>query len=154
MIDGDLSLSAATNTFNQGNYIILVSGNLTIRSNVLLASNSSAVFSSGGNITIASNVGSAHTSTAPNLQGIFSAGRNFIIAGNNNCGVGDDLRLNVEGNVIANASLLGGQITLQRLLCSTNNQCPAFYVKISPRLLLLTPGVVKVPSFVWKEVAP
>lgn len=155
VVNGNLSFTAENNPFTQGNYIILVSGNITIRSNVSLSSNSTAIFSAGGNITADSSVGTlTHTSTTPHLQGIYSAGNDFIIAGNNNCSVGDDRRLNIEGSVIANASLSGGQIVLQRLLCSTNNQCPALSVKISPRLLLLSPGILKVPSYIWKEVAP
>ena len=163
VVNGNLNITGsgrfnfpAGTASNNNNYIILVDGSITIGKEIGLNANSSVIFSAKDDITVLGNVGTLTftDSTSYHLQGVYSAGRNFIVAGNNNCGVGDDRRLNIEGNVIANSRLTGGGIQLNRLLCSINNQCPAFYVKHSPRLLLITPSVLRVPSFVWKEVAP
>ncbi|KKR75864.1 MAG: hypothetical protein UU21_C0025G0001, partial [Candidatus Levybacteria bacterium GW2011_GWA2_40_8] len=149
----NLTLSNPNNVFTQGNYVILVRDDVVINSEIHLDSDSGLVISAGRDITVASNVGTnTYNSTTPNLEGIYSAGRNFVVAGNNNCSLGSDRKLNVLGNIIANAALNGGQVVLQRTLCSS--ECAAFYVQPNLNLLLRIPGVIKVPSYIWKEVAP
>lgn len=152
--NGDLTLSG-NYTFPQGkNFIILVHGNLRINGQIHVPQGSTAIFSTSGNITVDPSVGEAsNTSSNPDIEGIFSSDQNFIIAGINSCSIGPDKRLNISGNVIANASYSAGSFINNRDLC-LGNICPAIF--ISPRLdmVLNLPAIIKAPNYIWQEVAP
>lgn len=92
----------------------------------------------------------------PQLQGIFSAGKNFIINGS----VGEtcaepDRQLNLAGVIITNAvGAAGGKLTNNRTLCGKNLEYPS--VTIQPRLdfLMSMPDYLLNKHTVWQEVAP
>lgn len=157
---GNLTLNAS-NIRAGRNVIILIGpdiagtpGNLTIRGNIDVPQGSTAIFSASGDIYVESSVGEAtNTSSTPNIEGIFSADRDFVVRGTNNCSVGPDRRLNVEGNIISNAALLGGSFTQQRDLC-LGNVCPSVSIVQRLDLIVNLPPLLKAPNYIWKEVAP
>ncbi|KKR15661.1 MAG: Fibronectin type III domain protein [Candidatus Levybacteria bacterium GW2011_GWA1_39_32] len=162
VVNGPLNITGSGRfTFSDGtasninNYVILASGEITIGKEIWVGNNSNALFASGADIRVLPNVGESDPeSSTANLKGFYSADRNFIIESYKNCPAQDDKRLNIEGSIIANGGLSGGGVILDRSLCANLNKCPALSVKINPRLILSSPGILKVPSYIWKEVAP
>ena len=148
--DSDVSLNTYTFPANQ-NYVFLINGNLTIKGNILVPSGSTDVFATTGDITIDKSVGSAPSSTAPNIQGIFISNNSFIINSNNNCA---DLRLNIGGTVITNAGMTGGSLQNNRDLCSGDANYPV--VSFTQRLdfFFNLPTILKRQNTYSWETAP
>ncbi|MCL4354735.1 hypothetical protein M1349_04720, partial [Patescibacteria group bacterium] len=115
---------------------------------------STALFSASGNITVDRSIGEAYNSNTSSLEGTYSADNNFIADGYNNCSTQSDLRLNIAGNVIANAGGSGGTLQNNRDLCSGNSDCPAIYVNERPDFVLNSPGFIANPRLIWQEIAP
>ena len=140
------------------NYIILVQGNLTIQTRLLVPVGSTALLSASGNITVDRAVGATgalgYQSSAPGIEGVFSADKDFVVDGQNDCTIGSDLKLNVAGNIITNAALLGGTFVNQRDLCQNNLYCPVFTVTTRPDFILNAPAFIKKANYTWKEAAP
>ncbi|MCL4386990.1 hypothetical protein M1307_01165, partial [Patescibacteria group bacterium] len=108
-----------------------------------------------GDIHINSNVGTSTLSSKTSvLDGVFSTDKSFIIEHNlsKSC-PSADLRLNMSGTVIVNADLGVGLFTNNRDLCQDANY-PSFYIEERPDFLLNLPSILKVPNFIWREVAP
>lgn len=143
-VNGDLTLDAALYTFpapadpttTSQAYIILVNGDLHIKGNILVPKGTVVVFSASGSIYVDKNVGNNMTSSAsvtnnaPNLEGIYSADKSFIVetagTGNNICNADGsplDKRLVVLGIIITNAAKGGGQFTDNRDLCIYDTSC-------------------------------
>ncbi len=153
--DGNVTLTNANYTFPASrNIVILVNGNLTFGGKVHVPSGSTAMFSVSGDIHVDKGVGEAtNTSSLSDLEGIFSADKNFIVEGNNSCSVGVDLRLNIAGNVISNAAYGGGSFVNQRNLC-LGNICPSVSFTQRLDLIINLPPLLRAPNYIWKEVAP
>lgn len=140
---------------NNVKIVILIDGDLRIETNVEVPTTSYVIFSASGNITVDRGVGETLVqSTSSNIEGVYSADRNFIVDGINNCTSGIDRRLNVGGHVIANATLSGGSFQNQRNLCVSNQLYPSIYFKERPDFILNTPHFVKQPNFTYQEIAP
>ncbi|HKC14537.1 MAG TPA: hypothetical protein VKC89_01055 [Patescibacteria group bacterium] len=155
--NGNLKLVGGGYTFGASqDFVILVkNGDLTIAEKIFVPVGSTAIFSSSGNITVDKAVGEAvNSSTTADIEGIYSADKNFIVQGTNDCSVGTDLRLNVGGSVITNASLNGGSFQNQRDLCAGNVQCPAFSAAERPDFILNSPNFLKQANFTYQEIAP
>lgn len=153
--NGSLKLTGGgLNLGGNQNFVILVNGDLTIAENITVPQGSTAIFSASGNIQVDKSIGEGSvTSTAPDIQGIFSADKSFIAQGTNNCTLGTDLRLNVAGAIITNAGQTGGSFQNLRDLCG-GDVCPAFYVSERPDFILNTPDFIKQPNFTYQEIAP
>lgn len=153
--NGDLTLTGASYTFPANrNFVILVNGNLNIRTEVHVPVGSTAFFTTSGDINVASNVGEAViTSTRSNVEGYFSTDRSFYAQGLNACPT-VDRRLNVAGSIVVNASLTGGSFVNQRDLCAGDLQCPVFMVIERPDFVLNSPEFLKSGRRVWREIAP
>lgn len=136
-------------------YVFLINGNLTINNEIHVPTTSTALFSTSKDITVAASVGtSTITSTAPNLEGWFSAGANFNIRGTSTCPA-PDLRLNVAGAIVVNAELKGGSFNnTERDLCIGNLSCPVFYITERPDFTLNSPTFLQVAPRIWQEIAP
>jgi hypothetical protein len=137
-------------------YSILVNGSVTVNSELKSpkANRTILVIAASGDITVSSNLGvsAINDSTTANLEGIFSADRNFIISGKS---TPPDTRLNIAGAVIGHANpALGGGINQQRNLLDGNRDCPAFSVIERPDFMVSYPKELKEPSFNWTELAP
>ncbi len=128
------------------NYIILVSGNLTINRNIIIPTSSTVIFAATGNIIIGSNV--------TRVDGVFSADQDFRVL---SAGAPDS-PLTVQGNIIANAALRTsnpGILDNQRDLGATqNNSCPSLSVRYRPDFILHAPATIKYPNYIIQEVAP
>ncbi|HYM65435.1 MAG TPA: hypothetical protein VES68_03050 [Candidatus Sulfotelmatobacter sp.] len=153
--NGDLTLTGASYTFPANkNYIILVSGTLNINTEIHVPVGSTVMFTSLGDINVGSNVGESNiTLTTSNIEGYYSTDTNFNVLGTNTCPT-SDLRLNVAGSIVVNASLTGGSFNNQRDLCAGDLQCPAFMIKERPDFILYAPDFFKTTRRVWREVAP
>jgi len=151
--NGSLTLNAFNFPANR-NIVILVTGNLRINGRITVPVGSTATFSASGDITIDRNIGEAVTSTVSTIEGVYSADRNFIVDGINNCLVGTDIRLNVGGHVIANATLTNASFQNLRNLCTSNRLYPSVYVKERADFILNTPEFLKQPNFTYQEIAP
>lgn len=154
--NGNMTIATGSYTFPTGqNYVILINGDLTIKGKILVPNGSTAIFSASGNINVDKAVGETTvTSTASDIEGIYSSDKSFIVQGTNNCSTGNDLRLNVSGAVITNAAGGGGSFQNQRDLCGGNVSCPAFSSIARPDLILNTPDFMKQANFTYQEIAP
>jgi hypothetical protein len=153
--NGNLTLNGASYTFpSNKNFVILVNGDLNINTEVHIPVGSTAFFTVSRDINVGANVGEAVvTSTRANVEGYYSADRNFNVLGLNSCPT-TDRRLNVAGSIVVNASLAGGTFVNQRDLCAGNYQCPAFMVIERPDFVLNSPEFLKSARRVWREIAP
>lgn len=136
-------------------FVFLINGNLTINTEISVPKTSTALFTTLKDITVASNIGTNDkASTAPNLEGWFSAGANFNIRGTSTCPT-PDLRLNVAGAIVVNAELKGGSFNnTERDLCAGNLSCPVFYIEERPDFTLNAPTFLQAAPRIWQEVAP
>lgn len=152
---GDLNLNAYD--FSGGsNYIFLIQGTLTINGKITVPNGSTALFSAAKDINIAPQVGTTPAYPLPpgQLQGIYSADRNFTIQGIKDCLTGPDLMLNMEGALIVNAAQSGGVFTYNRDLCGYNLTIPAFTIKDRLDFLLNAPGIFLQGTTISHEDAP
>ena len=137
------------------NYIFLVNGDLTVSGNITIPKSSTAIFTASGNITIDSSVGSIPSCTASsNLQGIYSADKNFIIDGIDNCTVSNDKMLTVEGSIFVNAEIDNGIFINKRDLCNNNYNFPS--IRLIERLdfIINSPNIIKRKGLIYSEEAP
>lgn len=157
LANGNLNLSFTspyTLKANQ-NYIILVNGDLYIKTPIHVPNGSTLLISTSGSIYVDSSVGeTSYLSSSANIEGIFSADKNFVVQGANNCAVTTDLKLNVAGSIITNAALAGGNFVNQRDLCANNAYCPVFTVQSRPDFILNAPAFIKRANYTWQEAAP
>lgn len=153
----NLTLTDASGTFVSGrDYVILVDGNLNINTSIDVPVGATAFFTADEDIHVGANVGTptqSTTSDTNNVEGWFSADRSFYADGANVCPT-PDLRLNVEGAIVVNASLQGGSFVNNRTLCAGDTSCPVFYVKERPDFVLNAPLFLQSTRRVWQEVAP
>lgn len=157
--NGSLTLTGsgtpASYTFpSNQSYIILVNGDLNIQTQLHVPVGSTVMFSVSGNINVDKSVGEIYSSTATDLEGVYSTDKSFIIQGINDCTVGADSRLNIAGSVIVNAALGGGSVQNQRDLCANNLYCPVFSIQSRPDFILNAPNFIKKANYTWQEAAP
>ncbi len=130
---GNLTLDLTHILPDPGNfksYVFLVSGKLTITSNVLVPSATSAIFAVKGDITVDASIGETDaTSLMPDIEGLYSTEGDLWILSNSPaygsvCAAGGgsiDKRLNLYGSMV-----IGGTLHNQRDLCSSD-VCPSLY---------------------------
>jgi hypothetical protein len=167
--NGDVTLTSATfpSAPNGKNYIFLINGNLTINGKITTPVGSTATFAVKGNITIDKSVGTGTlacptTATDSQIQGFFSADKSIIIeskdptGAGNNCsdGQGADLELNIDGVLVANASLTNGGFFNKRDLCALNITYPSISVKERLDFVLNAPELLKTQSSIYREINP
>lgn len=160
--EGDLHITENT-TFPAGkNYVILVHGNLYIKNEIHVPVGSTVIFSAGprsngngGNIIINRSVGinQANVYDSFQVEGWYSADRNFTLDGENNCPT-KDYRLNLQGAIVVNAGLNGGSFINNRDRCADDASCPVFYIEERPDFTLNAPSFLQVAPRIWREVAP
>jgi hypothetical protein len=155
--NGTLNLTGPSYTFPTGkNFVILVNGDLNIKTQIHVPKNpgSTVLFTASQDINVDSSVGTSDiTSSTTQVEGYYSADRNFNALGGNTCPT-SDLRLNIGGSVVVNASLNGGSFNNQRDLCAGNLQCPVFQIQERPDFILNAADLFKVQRRVWQEIAP
>jgi hypothetical protein len=160
-----LTSSGISYTFpSGGSYVILVNGDLNINTNIHVPNGSFVLFSASGDINVAATVGDTYNIATSNLEGYYSTDKSFNILGKNISGNGancattnnEDLRLNVAGSIIINASTInGGSFNYsQRDMCAYDKQCPVFTISERPDFILNSPTFLMFPRRVWQEVAP
>ncbi|MDE2590183.1 MAG: hypothetical protein KGL95_11050 [Patescibacteria group bacterium] len=165
LINGNLTLDSGTpgvpvkipDQPNNKSYVFLISGTLTINSDVQVPTDTSVVFASKGDIYVAGSVGvSTYSDPTPNIEGFYSTEGDFWILSNNKtgypCGAGGtplDERLNISGGVI-----VGGTLQNQRELCKYDAQCPVTTYSTNYDYLLYAPAFVKHKDQLWQEQAP
>jgi hypothetical protein len=174
--DESLVLNSATGTYRfpiNKNFIILVDGDLTINTKILVPNGSTATFLVNGNITIDKTVGQAGAatrctvpderneySTGCDVEGFYAADGTITIEGNgaDACATADltddDPRFNFAGSMVANAALGGGGIENERDLCGSNKECPTYTAVERPDFLLFAPDLLKFQNYIWQEIAP
>jgi hypothetical protein len=159
---GDVILSSLTLPANR-NIILLIKGNLSITGNITVPTTSTLTVAVGdnnagtaGNITVATSLGSAPacTAVAGQLQGFFTADKSMIISGTNDCTVGTDKMLTIEGAVVVNASLTSGAFTTNRDLCANDTNYPIVVIRERPDFILHPPDVTKQQNYLFREAAP
>jgi hypothetical protein len=154
--NGSVNLNGFTFPRNR-NFIFLINGDLRINGNIVVPNGSTAFFSSSRDINISQNVGTA-TNLFPlpsgQLQGIFAADRDFNIDGINDCLVGVDRMLNVEGAIITNAAGNGGKFRTKRDLCGDNPQVPSLTIRLRLDILLNLPVILMRQKTLFREDAP
>ncbi|HVZ66867.1 MAG TPA: SdrD B-like domain-containing protein [Patescibacteria group bacterium] len=161
-VDGDLTITSYTQLAG-AHTTILVNGNLTVKSNIIIPSGvgNLAVFAAKGNIIIDSSVGeSSVSSTNSDLEGIYSAEGSIILQGGGcSDGATPDKRLNSAGNFVANSVkpfAIGGagSFTNERSLCNSDSAYPSFTVAFRPDFVPQLTDFYKVPLTRWREINP
>jgi hypothetical protein len=158
---GDVSLNSFTVPANK-NFVILVDGDLTINGTIRVPTTSTILFSVSGNIIVGSSVGISAACPAPlvgagDLEGFYSSDGSFTVQSAANCSAVTpipDKQLNVQGSIVVNATGEGGTFSNLRDLCSGNTDYPSFTIRERPDFILHAPDFLRVPSYVWQEVAP
>jgi hypothetical protein len=144
-------------------YVFLINGDLTIQNNLIVPIGSTVTFSVSRDILVDKNLGESNpgrvcdplTHQYCNLEGYFSADRNFVIQANStDCPARNDKKLNIAGSIVVNAALGGGAFVNQRDLCGDNLNCPTFTITERPDFILTAPDFIKYPNYIWREVAP
>lgn len=118
---------------------------------------STALFSAAQDILIDKSVGApADSCPVPEgqLQGFFSADRNFTVHGINDCVSGKDVMLNIDGSIILNAAGQGGTFINQRDLCADDQLYPSLTVQARLDLILNAPNFLKEQQTISHEVVP
>jgi hypothetical protein len=138
-------------TFADGNYVILVNGDLSIKGNINVdaTTNSTVLFSVRGDINIDPSV--------TNIQGFYSADKDFNTGTSASCPLTPDDPLTIVGGIVTNAGKTSpaGQFRNQRDLCLGNACTPSTIFTQRLDLILNAPDFIKTPSSaVWREVAP
>lgn len=139
------------------NYIFLVNGNLTVNGNIYVPNGSTAFFTSSNDIIVDEEVGTAvnlFPLPSGQLQGIFSADRDFLVEGINDCLIRKDKMLNVEGAIVTNAAGSGGTFRTLRDLCGDNPRYPALTIRVRLDMLLNIPEVLMDQRTTFREDAP
>lgn len=154
--NGSLVLKGITITAGK-KLVFLVNGSLIIQTPIDVPVGASVVFIVRDNIVVTSDIGVSNppATCVPSgvIEGYYSAGKDFILSGANDCAASTDLMLPVEGSIVANAGLQGGKIVNNRKLC-TNSAFPALTIRERPDMILNIPDILKVPTYTWQEVAP
>jgi len=132
--------------FGAGKFIILVEGDLNINKNITVPSGSTVIFSASRDITIDSSV--------TQIQGLYSANRNFTVNGISNCPGTVDNPLNVAGTAVVNAGRSGGSFVNNRNLCGGNNTNPSVSFIERPDFLLNYPSIIQQTTRTWQEGTP
>ena len=135
-------------TFSSGNSVIFVNGDLIINKNIIIpkGSGSTAIFSASGSITVDSSV--------TEIDGLFSADRNFTLNSSSNCPSTGDNQLIIQGSIIANAGRTGGTFINNRTLCGSNSLSPSVKFVERPDFMLNYPSVVIQTTRAWQDSAP
>ena len=134
------------------NYVFLINGDLTLNGNIIVPTTSTVTFAVSGNIFVNYTIGSAPQSNIPNLEGIFSTDKSFIIDANPaNC---SDIRLNIQGTIIVNAAQTGGTLQNNRNLCRFNAVAPSLQITQRLDFLFNLPEFVRSEQTISQEVSP
>jgi len=159
---GNVTLNNYTAGANR-DIVLLINGNLTINGTLRVPTTSTVFYSASGNITVNPTIGTV-TAACPapatgsgDIEGFFSADGSFTAASSANCSAAtpvSDRQLNIQGAVVVNASGNGGSLTNSRTLCASNITYPTFTIKERPDFILNAPEILKIPSYIWQEVAP
>jgi len=145
-----------------GQYVILVNGDLNIDTQIHVPVGDSVIFTASGKITVDPSVGETNPAIACNstgtgagcdLEGYYSADKNFTIEGTKACPTVDN-RLNAAGAIVANASLAGFGFSYNRDLCAADLQYPVFTITERPDFILNSTDFLKPVTRTWQEVAP
>lgn len=149
--NGDVNLNSVSFLSNR-DLVILINGNLTINGNLGTGNKTTAIYAASGNIIIPPTLGTAPAVTTPNLQGIFSTDKSFILNSAGTCA--GELRFNIEGALIVNAARGGGSLQNKRDLCGTNLTTPS--IQFTQRLdyILNIPEFMRMQRVTSSEVAP
>jgi hypothetical protein len=160
--NGDLTITAFN--FPGGGdkrVVFLIDGNLQINTSITgIPQGSSVVFIARGNITVAPTVGKLISSgptcnSSADLEGFFSADGDFTIESNSSCQTTPDRMLIIEGVVVANGALGGGEVDNERDLCRVNNlSLPTYVIRERPDMLINFPDAIRPYTYLWQEVAP
>lgn len=153
--NGNLTLTGTTRFQNERNIVILVNGSLRVWGDIVVPQSSTAIFSALESIEIANGVGSAPScGLDTDIQGFFSAGRDFIVQGVGDCRSGPDQMLKVEGTVVANARRAGGALLNWRDLCADNARYPSIRIIARPDFILNMPNFLRRSNLIYRELAP
>jgi hypothetical protein len=171
-VDGDLNLNSTSGTyiFPDGQYVILVSGNLNINTKIIVPHGSFVLFSVAKDINVSKTIGEAvptvcdlATDVGCDLEGYYSTDHSFNVLSKDNAGQGancgsfdPDLQLNVAGAIVANASTAnGGSFNYNtRDMCNYDTQWPVFTITERPDFILNFPTYLMFPRRTWQEIAP
>lgn len=167
--DSAVTLNSFTASANR-DIVILVHGDLTLKGTLRVPTTSTVFYSVSGSITVDPTLGVTAACPAPaigsgDLEGFFSADQNFSVpsGSSTNPATADcsaspspipDKQLNVQGAIVVNAGGTGGNFINSRDLCTDNINFPSFSIRERPDMILNAPDFLRVPNFIWQEVAP
>ena len=145
-------------TFPAGkNYVFLINGSLVMKGALIVPHTSTDTFIAKNDITVDKSVGATTLSCnpiVPQIEGMFSAGGNFIIEGNGDPVNYPDSMLNLQGSLVINAERQGGSFINKRDLGSENGSYPVFTITARPDFALHAPELLKETTRIQQEVAP
>lgn len=155
LANGDVELDDITFLVGR-KYIFLINGNLKIKGNIEVPPSGNATFAVKHTITVDQSVGIDPVAPLPagQIQGNFTTEDSFLIPGQDDCVIGPDKMLNLEGAIIVNANGTGGKFSYSRDLCGGNPEYPT--VTIRPRLdfIFSSPTFLMQHQLYSNEVTP
>ena len=157
-----------------GSIVILAEGSVQFMGPVTLATDGFLMIVTKDDMTVDANVGIGHSvtdwyknSTSFQLEGVFIAGRNFVVESvvgastNPEPEAGkEDIRLNIKGSIVTGSNvgdpLEGYHYSSGGTYISTrqnthNYEYPTDYIEFNPKLVLNAPRVISEPIYNWKE---
>lgn len=159
--EGDLVINGNSSINGPKRLVILADGDIRINGNITVNHpNSLIILAAKKDIVISQTVGGAPNATAFNIQAILTAENDIIVESNPASCPTSDLRLNVEGSLVANSDnpfgreINGGILRNQRNLCTNNANYPSLFVKSRLSFITELSDFYKVSSRFWNEVAP
>lgn len=129
--------------------ILVVDGNVTIRSPITITGNGFFMLIAKGSISIDPTVGGAWNSVTPVIEGVYVAGTAF------NTGLSTTVgkeRLVIRGSVIADTMTLERDLSISGV--NHNADASAELFIHSPRLVLAAPSLLNDHNYLWQEVNP
>lgn len=164
-VNGDLNFNPSTSLLDSNSrVIILVNGNINLNKQVLVRDgNSLLILAAKKDINIAPSVGQSNPSSAGfDIQAILSAENNInlLSAENVSCPSISDLRLNIEGTLIANSDNpfgvdpTGGKLNNHRTLCDEDANHPTLFVKSRLSFVTALTDFYKISTGIWNEIEP
>jgi hypothetical protein len=127
-----------------GDYVFVINSNIHFEGNITVTRGTTVTFIASGDINVESGV--------TQLQGIFSANKNFTVE---SAAVGADSPLLIEGSVIANAIRTTTYTLINRRdLVSIDNANPSVVIQMRPDFILNAPELIRHSEVKIQEVAP
>lgn len=152
---GDLFISEEWSVANGEKIVVFIDGDVTVANQIQVEVGGFLAIISSGNILIDSNVGHTDLTDSSGLvEGVFVANGQIVLP-SRGAASGGDLKFVGEGSFVGwQGIVLERDYDNQAGRKVENNTKPTEVFRYRPDFLLYAPEEIRVPRYVWREVAP